>query len=478
MSLTGKIAWNAAVQMSGKILSTVLGLVVIGMVTRALGPELFGRYSIALAFLQVFSVLVDMGLYIILVKKLSEDEAHSDDWASAAFTLRLITAVGFLIIAPLVGLLTHYPGDIKMGIAIATISTLAITLNQLVVGAFQKVLRMDKVMIAELAGRVVLIVSTIFVARIHPTVPWIMMTVAASSVTMFLLDLLFSRRFIHFRIRLDRPRMLTILRETWPIALSIGFNLVYFKADTLILAAVRPSSIVGLYGSAYKVLEVLAAFPAMFAGLLTPILASTFAARDLGRFQSVLQKAVTNLALFALPLAVGTGFVAQQVMRIVGGVEYEGAAPALTLLMIATAAIFFGNLFANTVVAVNAQRKMLWGYAAVAVGSLIGYLLSIPRFGMTGAATMTIISEVAITFAAFWVVWRATRVKVNLLPVVRILIACLPMAVFLWLTPHLALIWRLLLAVAGYTLGLILMRSFPTEILRELFSRFSYARQR
>ena len=478
MSLTGKIAWNAAVQMSGKILSTVLGLVVIGMVTRALGPELFGRYAIALAFLQVFSVLVDMGLYIVLVKKLSEDEAHSDDWASAAFTLRLITAVGFLIIAPLVGLLTHYPGDIKMGIAIATISTLAITLNQLVVGAFQKVLRMDKVMVAELAGRVVLIISTIFVARLHPTVPWIMMTVAASSVTMFFLDLLFSRRFIRFRIRLDRPRMLAILRETWPIALSIGFNLVYFKADTLILAAVRPSSVVGLYGSAYKVLEVLAAFPAMFAGLLTPILASTFAAGDFGRFRSVLQKAVTNLALFALPLAVGTGFVAQQVMRLVGGPEYAGAAPALTLLMIATAAIFFGNLFANTVVAVNAQRKMLWGYAAVAVGSLIGYLISIPRFGMTGAATMTIISEVAITLAAAWVVWRATRVRVNLIPAVRILIACLPMAVLLGLTPHLALVWRLLLAVAGYTLGLILMRSFPTEILRELFSRFSYARQR
>ncbi|PIS41029.1 MAG: hypothetical protein COT26_00205 [Candidatus Kerfeldbacteria bacterium CG08_land_8_20_14_0_20_43_14] len=475
MSLTRKLALNSAVQIIGKVFSTILGLIVIGIITRALGPAKFGHYTIALAFLQIFGVLVDMGLYIVLIKKISEDEAHADQWASTAFTMRLYTALIFLALAPLVGLLTGYPGDVKTAIAIATLSTFAVTVNQVLVGVFQKALRMDKVAISELAGRLVLLVLTIWVARIHPTVPWVMWTVAAGALTNMLLSFIFSRNFVKIRFKIDKEKAKIIFKEGWPIALSIAFNLVYFKADTIILSVVRPDSEVGFYGSAYKVLEVLTTFPAMFAGLITPILAAAYAARDFSRFQMVIQKVFDNLLLLAMPLALGTGFVAYQVMRLVGGPEYVAAAPALTILMIAAACIFFGNLFANAVVTVNVQRKMLFGYGTVAVGSLVGYLLTIPRFGMIGAAMMTVASELAITITAAYLVFRATQTKLNYKIITKNFLACAPMVILLALTPNLNLILRLIIAVVGYVFGLLLLGIFPKQLFKEIINRTDYA---
>ncbi len=477
MSLTRKLALNSAVQIAGKVVSTGFGLLVIGMLTRSLGPAAFGRYAVALAFLQVFGVLVDLGLYIVLLQKLSADEANAESWASTAFTLRLITATGFLVLAPLIALLTHYPGDVKQAIAIATISTFAVTVNQVLVGIFQKALQMHRVAIAELAGRIVLLVSTYFVIHSHPTVPWVMVTVAAGSVVNLLLSFILSRGIVRIRLQLDREKVRTIFHEGWPVALSIAFNLVYFKADTLILARTRPDADVGLYASAYKVLEVLTTFPAMFAGLLTPLLASAHAAQDAPRFQRVLQRAVDTIGLVAIPLAVGTGFVAVQVMRLVGGSAYSAAAPALTILMVATACIFFGNLFANAVVAVGAQRRMLWAYAIVAVGSLTGYLIAIPRAGIQGAAWMTLVSELAITLTGIILILRVTTATLQWSRLTRTLIACIPMVLLLALTPTLSLFPRLLLGVAAYVVGLFLTGTFPTAIVRELFTRQAYARR-
>lgn len=464
-------------QVAGKIASTALGFVVIAIVARALGTTGSGHYYTALAYLQVFGVLADLGLYIVLLKKLAEDPDNADAWSSTAFTIRLITALGLVAIAPTVALFTNYANDIKVGIAIGALSTFAIVMNQVLVGIFQRGLQMGKVVIAELVGRVALLAATAFVAWQAPTVPWVIAAVAFGALVNLGVSFWFSRALVRIRLQLDRARMWVFVREGWPVALSVAFNLIYFKADTLILAATHPASDVGLYGQAYKVLEVLITFPAMLAGLLTPLLASAFAQKDKERFGFVLSRAVQGLALLAFPLAVGTPFVAREVMQLTGGAEFISAAPILTVLMLATAAIFFGNLFANTVVAVGAQRRMLWGYAAVAIGALAAYLLTIPSHGMMAAAVIRVASEFVITGIAIALVLRVSGATVRVAVLGRVFVACVVMAGVLWATSVWNLIPQLVIAVAVYVGMLFALRAIPHELLNTLPERFRYARR-
>ena len=122
MSYTRKIAHNTIIQIVGKTVSTIIGVIVIGMLTRYLGEGGFGQYTTVMAFLQLFGVLVDMGLYIILVKKLSEPNADQSAVASNIFTLRLTSAIIFLGLAPAVALFFPYPELVKWGILITSLS--------------------------------------------------------------------------------------------------------------------------------------------------------------------------------------------------------------------------------------------------------------------------------------------------------------------------------------------------------------------
>jgi O-antigen/teichoic acid export membrane protein len=245
---------------------------------------------------------------------------------------------------------------------------------------------------------------------------------------------------------------------------------VYFKADTIILSLFKSQADVGVYGAAYKVLEVLTTFPAMFAGLILPLLAGAWAAMDRERFSRVLGKAIDAMSMVALPLIVGTFFLAQPVMNLIAP-EFRDSGSLLQILIIATGIIFLGNIFGSAVVAVNRQRTMMWLYLLVAIISLTGYLVFIPRYSYFGAAWMTVVSESLVTISAALIVLVSTKTRLSLKVFGKSLIATAIMAASLQLlhSQH----WVLMIGVgaAVYFAALYLFKAVSKETIKEVMSR-------
>lgn len=470
MSLTSRIAHNTLIQLISKVLSTGIGILVVGMLTRYLGAEGYGQYSTVIAFLQVFSIVLDLGLYIILVKKISEPGADVDRLTSNIFTIRLLSAVFFLGLAPLVALFFPYPGIVKIGIAITSISYLCITLNQVLTGLFQKRLRMDHVAIAENIGRFVLLGGTLLVIVLKLSLLNVLGVVVLGSVANFLYLFIMTRRYVKLKLAFDWPVWRNILQASWPIGVSVAFNLVYFKADTVILSLYHPAADVGIYGATYKVLEVMVTLPAMFAGLVMPVLTAAYAARDLERFRRIQQRAFDFLLMLGLPIVGATLFVATPLMRFVTGAGFDAAGNVLRILILATGVIFVGTLFGNAIVAVNLQKRMIWGYVFVAVVSLTGYFLFIPQYGYYGAAWVTVLSEFLITSISFALVYRRARQGLNFKFAIKAIIATLIMMGAIWLTRDLP--WYLLLigGTAVYVLSLLASRAITKEEVKEILT--------
>lgn len=467
MSYTRKIAHNTIIQIIGKGISTVIGVVVIAMLTRYLGTGGFGQYVTIMAFLQFFGVLVDLGLYIILVKKISEPGVDEQKIVSNIFTLRMISAIIFLGLAPVIVLFFPYPVIIKVGVLVASLSFLGITLNQALAGVFQKHLRMDKVVIAEVIGRLILIGSTYLVIRADLGLLWVMGSVVAGSIVNFLITFIFSRRLVHIKLSFDFLLWRQIIKESWPIALSIAFNLVYFKADTIILSLYHSPDVVGIYGAPYKVLEVLTTMPAMFAGLVLPLLTAAWVMADKERFKRVLRKAFDAMVMIAVPLAVGTLFLAKPVMDLVAP-EFTDSARILQILIFAAATIFIGNLFGNTVVAINKQKTMMWLYLGVAVISLVGYLIFIPRYSYFGAAGMTVASELMVTIAAALIVCLTVKMWPSFKIFFKSLVASGVMAFVLYLLAGYNIFLLLLAGGVVYFVVLFLLKGVTRETIREI----------
>lgn len=433
MKLATKIAYNTIIQIISKIITTILGLIAIAMITRYLGTKGFGEYTTIITFLSFFAIIADLGLTLVTVQLISQPEANEEKILGNLLGLRLVSAFLFIGAGPLFVLFFPYSSAIKLGVALAALSFFFIALNQVLVGIFQKNLRMDKVSIAEVISRIILVLGIFLAINFNTGINGILIATVISSFINFFFHLFFSQSFARIKLRFDFKYWLEIFKKSWPLAVTIIFNLIYLKTDTLLLSIIpRDSSVgiiaeVGLYGAAYKVIDVLVTFPFMFAGIVLPIMTSSWAASNPQRFKNVLQKSFDIMVIMALPLVIGTQLVAQDVITLVAGSEFALAGPILRLLILASGFIFLGNMFAHAVIAVDKQRNIISAYFFVAITSLIGYLFLIPKYSYFGAAYVTIYSEAAIALASFWLVYKFTKFFPSLVVFIKATLASILM---------------------------------------------------
>jgi len=406
MSLSTRIAHNYIIQIAGKVIATALGLLAVGAIARYLGQNGFGEYTVIITFISFFAILADLGLTLVTVQMISRPKVDEEKILSNLLGLRLVSAFLFLGIAPFIIFLFPYTQVVKIGVLIAAISFFFIALTQVLVGLFQKKLSMDKVAIAEVISRIVLVAGVFFVIYFDLGLVNLMIVTALAGIINFFVLYFYSRAICMIKLGFDFKIWQEIIHKCWPIAVTIGFNLIYLKTDTLILSLIKSSEEVGLYGAAYKIIEVLVTLPFIFAGIVLPILTACWVQKNKQRFKKVFQKSFDTMAILALPIIVGTQFISKPIMRLIGGDEFVLSGPILQILIIACGVIFLQIMSAHAIIAIGRQKDIIWAYIFTAITALIGYLIFIPKYSYFGAAWVTVYSELMIGFASVFLVWK------------------------------------------------------------------------
>jgi len=459
MTQERKITRNILIQILGKVLSTLIGLLVVGLITRYLGAKGgFGRYTTVMAYLQFAGILADWGLSLVIVQMIAERPEDEEKIVNNIFSFRIISALCLFMIAVSLAWLLPYDALIRIGIAITAVGFLAISLNQLLIGVFQSKLAMGKVAVAEIMGRLILLLMTALVVWCDLGLSAILLATTIGALTNFFTNYYFTRKWLQIQFVFDPAFWCIIWHKTWPIALSIIFNLIYFKADTLILSLSQDLTDTGLYGAAYKVLEVLITLPYLFLGLLLPFMTTYWVKKQTAQFHAIAQNAFDAMSLMALPMVFGAILLGRQIMTLVAGQDFIIAGDILKILVVATAFIFLSNVFTHIIVAIDAQKKILPGFIVVAVVALTGYLIFIPRYSYWAAAWMTVVSEGLILMIAAMVVSHLTHFRPQLKTFLKALFASLIMSGIIWafMFLHAPFLITFFGAVVSYPLLLIL----------------------
>ncbi len=448
----------------------MLGLVTVAMIQRYLEPAGFGAYTTAMAYLGFFSVLADLGLYVLLVRELAKPEADADFVAGNLLGLRWVSVVVILSIGTGLVFLLPYEAEVRQAVAVGVLAYVAIAATQLLVAIYQKHLAMARVVTGEIISRVAWLIGSWLVIHYAGGLSALMAVVVVANGLLLITLWGAARKFISLRPRYDKKYWLYLLRETWPIAVSVVLNLIYFRADTLILAWLRSSYEVGLYGAAYKVLEILNTFPLMFVGLLLPALGVAYAGQDRERFVRLYQRGFGLLAMAALPLVVGGWILAEPILVLIGQQAYAPAAPILRLLLIAVAALYMNSLSGHVVTVIGRQRQMVWAYLAVAVIGLATYLTLIPMYGTRGAAIGTIVTESLTAIIGSIMVLRVIHFRLDIRGLLKTLVAATAMGVVVWALREQSLYLPVLVGGMAYVVMLLVTKAVPPQQLREIFS--------
>ncbi len=471
MSRTSAIAKNTFVQALGRTAGTGISLVTFSLMTHYLGTSGYGAFTTVTSFLQFFGILVDFGLSLTTVAMLSERGADRDKIASNIFTLRILSAIAFFAAAPLAVLLLPYGPDVKSGVGVAAFSFFFLAVNQVLTSVLQTELRMARAATAEVLGRIGLLSGILIVRHFDLGLGWMFASLSlANGLTVFW-NWLLVRRLVALSWRFDRAVWREIIRRSWPIALSITFNLIYLKGDVIVLSLTRSQAEVGLYGAAYKILDVLTVIPIMFMGLVLPLLVKARGEGSDAEFRRILQRAFDFMAVLTLPLVAGTLAVGTPLLRFVASDQFASSGPLLQILILAAAAVFFGSMFGHAVIAVDKQRTMIWGYAADAILATVLYVTLIPKYGPTSAAWVTVAAEGFIACATYLVVRSATGFVPRFGTFVRAAAAAFGMAVLLRFLPDMHVLLKVLFGAVGYGGLAILLKAVSPETIRQLMGK-------
>ena len=446
----------------------LIGLVTIGVLTRVLSPDAFGSYTTALAVLQFFGVIVDFGLTLTFVVMLSQTGRDESRVTNAFVSLRLVSGIVVFALAPIITLALPYSNTIKAAVAIGAIGYVCMAVATMLIGLFQKHQVIWRASVAELTNRVSLLILVGIFALFGGGPIAMLVAVTVANAIWLLVTLLLARRYVHIQPVVDTIVWKEAISRSWPIALSIFFNLIYLRGDILLISLLRPQTDVAIYSVAYKLIDVLTALPVMFMGLLLPPLVAAWSAKDESAFRTRLASAFDLFALLCIPIVVGTQVVSVPLIQLIAGTQYDDSGLLMRVLGFALIPVFFGALYGHAVVAVGRQKQMMWGYAGTAMVSVIAYLIVIPRAGIYGAAWVTIVSETIVAILTFLVVYSSSRALPSLRVTAKALIASFVMYFALQALPE----WPVLIAVtigASVYIGvLFVLRAITLEKIRSL----------
>ncbi len=470
MSTAKSIASNFSIQLLGKVVSVLVGLISIAVITRALGTHAFGEYTTAITYLQMFGVLVDFGLTLTLIVMISKTGIDEERVVGNFFGLRLVSGLLLFSLAPLSVLLFPWSSTVKTAVLVGAVAYFLMGGASMLVGVFQRHECLWRAALAELINRGVLLILVVLFTLLSPGVIEMFIAMVVSNALWLFIMIRFAKPFVRIHPLFEWSQWMFILSHSWPIAVSIIFNLLYLKGDILFLAYFRDQSEVGLYGMAYRIIDVMTVLPTIFMGIVLPSLVALWSSGEKEAFSIRINRIFNLFILVVVPVIVGGQLVSTELTVLIAGNDFASAGPVLSMLLLALIGVFFGTLYGHLVVALNKQRIMTLGYLFVALISVGGYLWLIPEYGMWGGVWVTLASEGLIALITFGVVYQSSRSLPNPTVFLKSLFASGIMYAILSQL-HTPVMIDLIVGAALYSGLLLILKAVTIKEIRDLLPR-------
>ena len=469
MSQAKKIAYNSIVQIIGKGINVLLGVLAVSCLTRYLEPAGFGMYTTVLTFLQIVFIFLDFGLYIILLQELSKEDIDKNSAFNNIVSSRIVSGLSVFIIAPVLGLFFPYPAIVKWGIFLTSLTFYLNGIVQVYSAVLQKEMKMHKFVLSETISKIIFLGLIIFFVKIKAGLIPILLANNIHAIIFFMMMHFYVSKYFKYKWAFDVLYIKEVLRMCWPIAVTTILNLIYFKADTLILSLYRSQADVGLYSAPYKVLEVITTLPHMILGLVLPTFVLHFTSKKKQELHNSIQKVFDAFVVFTFLLVFVFTIEASGIIKFIAGADYGASVPLLKILIWPAIIIYFSNLFNYAIIAIGKQKQTIGYFLICAVLGFAGYLIFIPIYGYYGAAYMTLFIELLIAVFSYCLLRKNIDFKLNFKTLFKVLIISI-LSHFILYIIKLPFLIHTILACFIYIFLIIIFKVVPIDFIKELLN--------
>jgi len=418
MNLKQKIAANTIFQLIGKIISATSTFIITILLAKKFGPEGFGDFEKILSFVSIFYLIVDFGLNAFAISEIKKSKEQKENLYGVVLGTRII--LGIVLIFVCLSLLSFLPHSstqgftpfVRLGIILASLTILlqglTITNNLL----FQENLRYDKAIIASSFGYILFLLLTLIVvfcnlSLIFAVVSYVLFFVFYS----FISFLLAKTEIKIIKPKFDKLEIIKLLKRSFPLGITLVFNVFYFRGDIIILSILKPTDQVAYYGLAYRFFEFALVFPTFFMNALYPSLIE-IKKENIQKMKSIIFLSIGFLGGTGIMVAVFMFFLAPWLISLTNQ-SFSDSIVALRILVLSLPVFYLTSLFMWILVTEEKQKTLAVIYGGSMVVNLTLNFIFIPAYGYIASATITGLTEMLVLICTFFVVWKKTNVLNN-----------------------------------------------------------------
>ena len=366
------------------------------VVSRQLGPALFGIFSFLTAVVVAANCFSNLGLDTWMVREVTKTPSQGKLYLANILGLKIGTSLVTLVLIFLTFRVTDLPQTTLNLLWILSVSLLFNTISQTLwhYGNCFKEFVYHSVLWA--ASNIIKAgLGITLVLLFHKLEPLVWGIVVAEAISLVLSFCVIRRRFGLFAPEFQFSVWKDFMVRSAPIAMGMIFSVLYFRLDIVMLQLMAEDKVVGFYSAAYKLFEVAVVLPHSFMLVLFPTLVEEYHS-DRSQFKDRFKKALAMYALIGGSIALVLGVFSQGIITLMYGDTFLPSISVLDILSGVILLFFINFLLSNILIISGRERINTLNLVGATVLNVILNLVWIPQYGAIGAAWATLFCETAL----------------------------------------------------------------------------------
>jgi O-antigen/teichoic acid export membrane protein len=389
---------NSAFLFSARLINALSILAIIVIVSRRLGPEIFGGYSFLHAVVITGIVIAGFGLDTFMVREVSRDTLQGSQILTSVLEFKFLSSLA--VIAGISGIFFYFLNDAVLFRLLLIFSTV-ILLNSLSQtfwfygDAFQKFQYHASLWTFSNVVKVPLV--WLFITFKQELVMVIYGLLIAEAISLIISGCWVQRSFRLLPGKLSFHLLSPLFKKAWPLGIVFILSAFYFRIDMMMLEIMKGERAVALYSAAYKLIEFLSIVPGTVTMAALPGLSSDFYA-DVVNFRAMFFKTAILLGTGGGAIGSFLYFFSNHVILMLYGPLFFDSWRSLSILSGVVLFLFVNGYLAYVTIAADNDKAVVLIIVISTVINVILNLYLIPKYSHVGAALATLLSEIVMFF--------------------------------------------------------------------------------
>jgi len=407
-----KILSNTGWLFFDKILRMGIGLFVGVWVARYLGPEQFGAFNFAVAFVALFGAFASLGLDGIVVRDIVREPERKYEILSSAFILKLCGG-GFAFLISLVAIFIMRPSESQTHWLVGIIAAgMIFQAFDTIDFWFQSQVHSKYTVLAKNGAFAILaVVRVVLILHKAPLTAFAWSALAEIILGAVGLCMFYLRQKT---VPVWCPKINTarrLIKESWPLMLSGIAIMIYVKIDQVMLGFLSGDRSVGIYSAAIRLSEIWYFVPMAIVSSLVPSIMN-IKLQDEISYYNKLQSIFDTMAFLFYLVAFPVSFLSNTIITFLYGTLYKEASLILTIHVWAGLFVFLGVSRSLWILAEGYTKISLYTTILGALLNITLNLYLIPKSGALGAAIATVASYCFSDYVIFMLVPRLRKMGI------------------------------------------------------------------